>query len=88
MSAEEIVTWKQYFDLFPFSVERQERGFAMLASVITNVSGKMYKNPIPEIYFMPDYLGERQAVVTTKSIEQQTQEALKFRERLAEVKKP
>ncbi len=55
----------------------------MLASLTANISGKTLKDPVPESLFLPDYLGEREQVNTEKSIEQQAEEALAFRERLA-----
>jgi hypothetical protein len=77
------MVWKEYFSLYPFSQERQERSFAMLASLIANISGKTLNEPLHEDFFMPDYLNEREQVeVVEKSIEQQTEEALVFRQRL------
>jgi len=82
------MVWEAYFDIFPFTQDREDRRFAMLASVIANTSGKSYKDPFPESFFLPDYLQDQvRTVVPVRSIEVQTQEALAFRQRLAEVKK-
>jgi len=82
MPASEYFGWQEYFDIYPFTQDREDARFAMLAAVIANVSGKMLKSSMSESVFLPDYLGERKLVVIEKSLEQQAQEFSDFKERL------
>jgi len=82
MPASEFLGWQEYFSIFPFSEERSDARFAMLAAVIANISGKTLKHSLREDDFMPDYLKERTPVVTDKTLEQQHLEFAAFKEKL------
>ena len=84
MDSSEIVAWQAYFAIVPFTQEREDRRFAMLASVIANVSGKSLKQNVPETVFVPNYFDEPEEV-PTRSLEEQKQEALAFRQKYSEV---
>ena len=79
MPASEYLDWQQYFDIYPFSEDREDARFAMLAAVIANVSGKTLKNSLRESMFMPDYLKERNKPMIEKSLEQQAREWAEFK---------
>lgn len=83
MPATEYLDWQEYFSIYPFSEDREDARFAMLATVIANVSGKTLKHSLNEINFMPDFLKERkQSVIVEKSLEQQHLEFVAFKEKL------
>lgn len=55
----------------------------MLASVLSYVSGRTLKKPVPEDVFIPDYLGERiKQPTANKTLEQQEQEMKAFADKL------
>lgn len=82
MPASEFLGWQAYFEIYPFSEERQDARFAMLATVIANISGKTLKHSLKEKDFMPDYLNERNRIVPDKSLEEQRLEFVAFKEQL------
>ena len=82
MRASEYFGWQEYFDIYPFTQDREDARFAMLATVIANISGKTLKHSLREDDFMPDYLKERTPVVTDKTLEQQHLEFAAFKEKL------
>jgi len=53
----------------------------MLASVITNVSGKALRHFVSENVFLPDYLKERTKPMSEKSLEQQAHDWADFKMR-------
>ena len=81
MPAAEWFGWQEYFYIYPFTQDREDARFAMLAAVIANVSGKTLKNTLNESIFMPDYLKEKNIPITEKSLEQQAQEWTEFKEK-------
>lgn len=82
MPASEFFGWQEFFEIYPFTQERADSRFAMLAAVIANVSGKSLKRAMRERDFMPDYLGARRSVVREKSLEEQRLEFLAFKQKL------
>jgi hypothetical protein len=81
LSASEFLFWQEYFSYFPFSEDRADRRFAMLASVLSYVEGRTLKQPIPEHTFVPDYLGERKPAGDI-SLEQQERDMARFAAKL------
>lgn len=81
MPASEFFGWQEFFTIFPFTQERADSRFAMLAAVIANVSGKTLKHAMKEIDFLPDFLKERKQSVVEKSIELQRKEWAAFKEK-------
>lgn len=79
--------WEAFFSFYPFTQDREDIRTALLASTITNISGKSVKNPIDVDKFLPDYLGVKQLRKLTKSKEQQRKEFSEFKEKLEAVKK-
>jgi hypothetical protein len=74
MSSTEINGWKEYFNIYPFTQDREDYRIALLASVIYNTSGKTFKKSMDMDKFLPDYL--KQKITVRKSLEQQKAEAL------------
>jgi len=67
------VFWQAFFTIYPFTQDREDQRFAMLASVLSYVSGRTLKNPVPEKTFIPDYLGERKPTHEPTLAEQEAQ---------------
>lgn len=82
MPSTEYLGWQAYFDIYPFTQDREDERFAMLASVIANVSGKTLKHSLRETDFMPDFLQERKSIMIEKSLDQQHLEFIAFKEKL------
>jgi len=82
LPASEINFWKSYYSLYPFPQERDDQRTALLATVISNMSGLTLKHSIDMNIFMPDYLKESPAPIVEKSIEQQRAEWDDFINRL------
>lgn len=82
MPASEFFGWQSYFDIYPFSEDREDARFAMLAAVIANVSGKSLKRAMRETDFMPNYLGIKQPMMREKSLEEQAREFQEFKQKL------
>lgn len=82
MPASEFFGWQEYFSIFPFSEERADARFAMVAAVIANVSGKSLKRAMKESDFMPHYIQEQNKIVVEKSLEQQRLEFAAFKAQL------
>lgn len=81
MPSTEYLGWQAYFDIYPFTQDREDARFAMLATVIANISGKTLKHSLKETVFIPDYLREKQPAVIEKSLEQQKIEWAIFKEK-------
>jgi hypothetical protein len=56
MPAEDFAFWQEYFNIYPFTQDREDERTALLATVITNMSGKVLKREIKMSAFMPSYL--------------------------------
>jgi hypothetical protein len=79
------VYWQSFFNIFPFSVDREDARIAQLISVLTyafsqSIHGKILRTPYSVEMFIPDYLGTRNKPAG-KSLEQQEQEMLDFKKR-------
>jgi hypothetical protein len=61
LPASEIEFWTAYYSIFPFPQEREDARTALLAQVISNMSGRTLKdNYLRKLQdFLPDYLEER-----------------------------
>ncbi|HLE52697.1 MAG TPA: hypothetical protein VI755_11580 [Anaerolineales bacterium] len=70
--------WEVYFEIYPFSQDREDERFAMLAAVIANMSGKTLARAVSERVFMPNHLGHPPMVAQSKSLEQQHAEFREF----------
>lgn len=70
LPASEIEFWRAYYEIYPFPQERADARFAMLAQVISNMSGRTLKdNHLRKLEdFLPNYLP---VVVSTVSNEEQ-----------------
>jgi hypothetical protein len=78
LSAEEIIGWWNFFQIYPFTQEREDYRIAMLCSVVAQGRIPLYK-------FLPDYDGSLKAY-EEKSLSQQKSEALAFREKVLSLK--
>lgn len=94
MPASEFEAWTAFFEIYPFTVERQDRQFAMIAAVISNMSGKQMRRIVGHESFMPHY--EKRAakqhaidrpIFVHKSLEQQRQEWDAFKMKLQSVQR-
>jgi hypothetical protein len=81
MSASEFMGWREYFNIFPFTQDREDARIGLLCSVIANVSGRV-KTMTGASDFIPDFLGTLPSP-TEKSLEQQELEWKAFRAKLA-----
>jgi hypothetical protein len=63
MPISEFYGWQAYFEIYPFTQDREDARAAMLAAVIANISGKALKHPVKESLFMPEYL-QREKIIT------------------------
>jgi len=90
MPASEYLGWQSFFDIYPLTQDREDQRVALLATIISNMSGKTLKHSIDMNTFMPDYLQESPAPIVEKSIEQQRAEwdSFKARLRVAQESKP
>lgn len=79
LPASEIVFWEEYFNIYPFTQDREDARTAQVAQTVTNMQGRFAKNPLPLSYFLPDFYDEKKDNYT---IEEQTQRALAFREKM------
>ncbi len=79
--------WQEHFSYFPFTFDRDDQRFAMLTSNLTFIEGRQLKQPIKENKFIPNYLGEREEVVSHKTLEQQQAEFAAFASKLKSMSK-
>jgi hypothetical protein len=68
------VYWQRFFEIYDFTQDREDQRFAMLATVISNMSGKALKRSVDLTTFMPNYPDwrEKKHASTSPSLEQQT----------------
>jgi|WetSurMetagenome_2_1015567.scaffolds.fasta_scaffold743819_2 hypothetical protein len=79
--ASEFLGWRSYFDIYPFTQDREDARVGLLCSVIANVSGRL-KTMTNATDFIPDFLSQ----VTEKSLKQQELEWQAFKAKLASAK--
>lgn len=82
MPASEFIGWQAYFEIYPFTFEREDARHAELISSLTFIlstvaQGRYLKKPIPSSDLIPDYLDMRPEPVR-KSREQQKAEFAAF----------
>lgn len=82
MSAREYIGWQAYFDIYPFTQDREDERTALLAQTIANMSGKALKKPVKMSVFMPTYI-ETQKPITDPL---QRDEYRAWKQRLQDVK--
>jgi len=58
----EYVGWQAFFEIYPFTQEREDERTALLAQVIANMSGKALKREVKMSVFMPSYLPNEKPV--------------------------
>jgi len=63
MRASEFIGWQAYFEVYPFTQEREDERTALLAQVVANMSGKSLKKTIKLSAFMPVYF-ENERIIT------------------------
>lgn len=81
MSAAEFTEWQAYFDIYPFTIDKEAQEFSILIATIYNTAGKYFKKTMPFDAFLPEY-AKKVIIVTNKSREQQKAEFAIFREKL------
>lgn len=84
MSANEYIGWQTYFEIYPFTQDREDARIALLAQVIANMSGKSLKNPAKMSAFLPTYIKSEKAI--DYSLEQQRADLHAFKQKLLDVK--
>lgn len=77
--------WEEYFSIYPFTQDREDYRVALLASVISNMSGKTLKKPVEVDRFLPEYL--RPERIAEKSLEEQAKDWASFKHKLNEMQK-
>jgi hypothetical protein len=82
MNANEFVGWQAYFDIYPFTQEREDARTALLAQMIANMSGKSLKKSVKLSAFLPVYI-ESEKIITDPL---QRDEYRAFKQRLQDVK--
>jgi hypothetical protein len=53
MTASEFAGWRAFFSLEPWGFHEENRRMAVLASTISNMSGKIVRRPVTPDAFMP-----------------------------------
>jgi hypothetical protein len=79
MPYSEFLGWQAYFQLYPFTQDREDYRTALVAATIANMSGKSLKRARAVEDFLPHYL---QPVTQEKSIEQQRADKEAFKAKL------
>ena len=77
MPATEFAEWQAFFELYPFTQDREDYRAAMLAATICNMSGKTLKKIVDVTDFLPDHLRPKE-----KSLEQQRAAKEQFKAKL------
>ena len=83
LPASEIEFWRVYYDIFPFPQEREDARTALLAEVISNMSGRTLKEAhLAKVEdFMPAYLldeREKEERFVKRQIEREMKMGQKF----------
>jgi hypothetical protein len=76
MPATEFAGWKAYFDIYPFTQDREDYRTALLAAVVSNMSGRTLKTMREVEDFLPNYL---KPAPKEKSLEQQRADKQAFK---------
>lgn len=63
MNATEYIGWQAFFEIYPFTQEREDERTALLAQVIANMSGKSLKKPVKLSAFMPVYFETQKPII-------------------------
>ena len=82
LPASEVEYWKAYYSIFPLPQERDDQRTALLATIISNMSGLTLKHSIDMNTFMPDYLQESPAPIREKTLQEQKRDWDDFKARL------
>jgi hypothetical protein len=82
MSATEFIGWQAYFDIYPFTQEREDARTALLAQMIANMSGKSLKKSAKLSAFLPVYI-ESEKIITDPL---QRDEYKAFKQKLQDIK--
>lgn len=82
MSANEFMGWQAYFEIYPFTQQREDERTALLAMVVANMSGKSLKKQIKLSAFLPVYL-ESEKIITDPL---QRDEYRAWKQKMADVK--
>jgi hypothetical protein len=82
MNATEFIGWQSYFDIYPFTQEREDARTALLAQMIANMSGKSLKKFAKLSAFLPVYI-ESEKIITDPL---QRDEYKAFKQKLQDVK--
>jgi hypothetical protein len=78
LPANEILDWMEYFEIYPFTQDREDLRTARLCATIANVSGRVLTEPLGEETFLPDYLGIRTAKPKELTLEEQRRRDIAF----------
>ena len=62
MSAKEYIGWQAFFDIYPFTQEREDARTALLTQMIANMSGKQLKHPAKLSAFIPVYVASEKII--------------------------
>lgn len=80
LPASEIVFWQEYFDIYPFTQEREDARAALIAQTVTNMQGRYVENPQSIDKFMPNFHSKK------TSLQRQIDRANQFASKLQELK--
>ena len=70
LPATEIMGWMEYFEIYPFTQDREDARVALLAQTIANMSGKSLKKTMDIGMFIPNWLNDTEST-TQRTLEQQ-----------------
>ena len=78
--------WEEFFDIYPFTQEREDVRMARLAELINNiVPAKYYKNIKSFMDFMPIFTDADKQQAKDRTLEQQTADDVAFGEKLKSI---
>jgi hypothetical protein len=83
MPANDFIGWQAYFNIYPFTQDREDARFALLAQIITNMSGKTLKNPMKLSAFLPTYIETHKPI--TDPLQRNDYKA--FKQKLQDIKR-
>ncbi len=83
LPASELMGWQEYFDIYPFTQDREDARAALIAQTITNMSGKAVKKQMDIDLFIPKWLND--SVSTPRTLEQQVEADKAFGEKLMQM---
>lgn len=82
MTANEYIGWQAFFEIYPFTQQREDERTALIATTVANMSGKALKNSVKLSAFLPSYLPNEKQITDPL----QRDEYRAFKQKLQDVK--